>query len=210
MENITYGERSLIPKLVFVFLLAIGVATIGLVAGSFVPPALMLPLIFLELVLLLVMVFARRAKKVGYSLMFAFMFISGITMYATLSYYVSTIGASEVLKAFGIALVSFIGIAIYAVKTKEDFSFLGGFLTLGLFVLIGFLLVGMFIPFSSGLNMGIAAAGILIFVGFTLYDFNRLSKYGFSEEEIPFIVISIYLNFINLFISILRFFKSDD
>lgn len=211
MNTVTsYGQRSLMPKLVMTFLAAIGVATIGLVAGSYMPPVMMLPLIVLELVLLLAVFFTRKAKKVGYGLMFSFMFVSGATLYPALAYNVSAIGAGEVLKAFVIAIVAFVGVAIYAAKTKEDFSFLGGFLMLGLFVLIGFTLVGIFVPFSSGLSMGIAAGGILIFLGFTLYDINRLAKHGFSEQEIPMIVISIYLDFINLFLSILRFFRSDD
>jgi uncharacterized protein len=210
MNSISYGAKSALPKLIVTFMAAIGIATLGLVAGSFLPPAMVLPLIVVEFILLFVMIFARKAKRVGYGLMYAFMFVSGATLYPTLAYYVSAIGASEVLKAFIIAVASFVGVAIYAAKTKEDFTFLGGFLTMGLFVLIGFMIVGIFIPFSSTTNMAIAAGGILIFLGFTLFDINRLAKYGFHEEEIPMIVISIYLDFINLFLSILRFFRSDD
>ncbi|RAK18956.1 inhibitor of apoptosis-promoting Bax1 [Anoxybacillus vitaminiphilus] len=120
------------------------------------------------------------------------------------------LGAGEVFKGFALAVVSFAGVAIYAARTKEDFSFLGGFLTMGLFALLGLLLIQLFIPFSSAGQVGISALGILLFLGFTIFDINRLARYGFTEEEIPMIVVNIYLDFINLFTYVLRFFASDE
>ncbi|EZP76931.1 hypothetical protein H839_10053 [Parageobacillus genomosp. 1] len=185
-------------------------ATGGLYVGQWIPAALHLPLAMLEIVLLLVMIFSRSKKAVGYPLMYSFMLVSGATLYPLIGYYISVIGADAVLKAFALAVVSFSGVAIYAAKTKEDFSFLGGFLILGAFALLGLLIIQWFIPFSSVGQMGIAALGILIFLGFTIYDINRLARYGFTEADIPMIVVNIYLDFINLFVYILRFFASDE
>jgi FtsH-binding integral membrane protein len=168
------------------------------------------PLMVLELILLFAMIFARRKKAVGYSLMYSFMFISGATLFPFIAQYIHIIGAAAVFKAFALAVVSFTGVALYAAKTKEDFSFLGGFLMLGAFALLGLLLIQFFIPFSSVGQMGISALGILIFLGFTIYDINRLAHHGFSEADIPMIVVNIYLDFINLFTYILRFFASDE
>jgi FtsH-binding integral membrane protein len=205
----TYSS-SPIAKLTVTFLAALAVATGGLYIGQWIPAALHLPLAMLEIVLLLVMIFSRSKKAVGYPLMYSFMLVSGATLYPLIGYYISVIGADAVLKAFALAVVSFSGVAIYAAKTKEDFSFLGGFLILGAFALLGLLIIQWFIPFSSVGQMGIAALGILIFLGFTIYDINRLARYGFTEADIPMIVVNIYLDFINLFVYILRFFASDE
>ncbi|KYD15766.1 Bax inhibitor-1/YccA family protein [Saccharococcus caldoxylosilyticus] len=209
LYSTTYSS-SPIAKLTVTFLAALAVATGGLYVGQWIPAAMHLPLAVLEIVLLLVMIFARSKKAVGYPLMYSFMLVSGATLYPLIGYYISVIGADAVLKAFALAAVSFSGVAIYAAKTKEDFSFLGGFLMLGAFALLGLLIIQWFIPFSSVGQMGIAALGILIFLGFTIYDINRLARYGFTEADIPMIVVNIYLDFINLFIYVLRFFASDE
>jgi uncharacterized protein len=209
LYSTTYSS-SPIAKLTITFLAALAVATGGLYVGQWIPAAMHLPLAVLEIVLLLVMIFARSKKAVGYPLMYSFMLVSGATLYPLIGYYISVIGADAVLKAFALAAVSFSGVAIYAAKTKEDFSFLGGFLMLGAFALLGLLIIQWFIPFSSVGQMGIAALGILIFLGFTIYDINRLARYGFTEADIPMIVVNIYLDFINLFIYVLRFFASDE
>jgi FtsH-binding integral membrane protein len=207
--SVTHSS-SPIAKLVVTFLSALAVATGGLYVGQWIPAAMYMPLIVLELILLIVMMFARSKKAVGYPLMYSFMFISGATLFPLIAQYIHIIGAAAVLKAFMLAVVSFTGVALYAAKTKEDFSFLGGFLMLGAFALLGLLLIQFFIPFSSVGQMGISALGILIFLGFTIYDINRLAHYGFSEADIPMIVVNIYLDFINLFTYILRFFASDE
>jgi uncharacterized protein len=209
LYSTTYSS-SPIAKLTVTFLAALAVATGGLYVGQWIPAAMHLPLAVLEIVLLLVMIFARSKKAVGYPLMYSFMLVSGATLYPLIGYYISVIGADAVLKAFALAAVSFSGVAIYAAKTREDFSFLGGFLMLGAFALLGLLIIQWFIPFSSVGQMGIAALGILIFLGFTIYDINRLARYGFTEADIPMIVVNIYLDFINLFIYVLRFFASDE
>jgi uncharacterized protein len=209
LYSTTYSS-SPIAKLTVTFLAALAVATGGLYVGQWIPAAMHLPLAVLEIVLLLVMIFARSKKAVGYPLMYSFMLVSGATLYPLIGYYISVIGADAVLKAFALAAVSFSGVAIYAAKTKEDFSFLGGFLMLGAFALLGLLIIQWFIPFSNVGQMGIAALGILIFLGFTIYDINRLARYGFTEADIPMIVVNIYLDFINLFIYVLRFFASDE
>src|SRR5690606_2742705 len=97
--------------------------------------------------------------------------------------------------------------AIFGAVTKFNFGFLGNFLFFSLLILIIILLAGLFIPFSNTVNLIISIAGIAIFAGYTLYDFNQIARNGFQEEDIPSIVIDIYLDFINLFTYILRFIR---
>lgn len=206
MTSYTSTAQRPYSKLYMAFFSGLLVATIGLFTGQYIPPALMVPLMIVEVIMIFMMVMVRKRKAVGYPMMFAFMFISGMTLYPVIADYVSVLGADTVLKAFGITTVSFAGIAIYATVSKKDFTFLGGFLFMGLLVLFVSGIVNIFLPFSHTTDLIYSAFGIFIFVGYTLFDFSRLTHHGFTEKDIPLIVISVYLDFVNLFLYILRFF----
>ncbi|WP_121616603.1 Bax inhibitor-1/YccA family protein [Virgibacillus halodenitrificans] len=202
-----YQKSNPIGKLMSAFFFAFLLAVIGVYAGQYIPPQFIWPLAILELVLVIIVAFTRNRKGLGYFVMYLFMFVSGLTLYAMLAHYVSVLGADEVLKAFIIAVVAFAALAIYGSMTKFNLGFLGNFLFFGLLVLVLVLIAGIFIPFSNIVNLIIAIAGIGIFAGYTLYDFNQIARNGFEEEDIPTIVVNIYLDFINLFTYILRFMK---
>jgi len=181
------------------------VATIGLYVGQYVPKALFMPLAIVEIIMVFMMVFARKKKSMGYLMMFAFMLISGLTLYPAISYYVSTLGANAVFRAAGITAVAFGGTALYAMISKRDFRFLGGFLFISVLALLVMGILQIFFPVSGTAELIYSAFGIFIFVGYTLYDFSRLTINGFTDRDIPMIVVSIYLDIVNLFLYILRF-----
>ncbi|MTT31036.1 BAX inhibitor (BI)-1/YccA family protein [Terrilactibacillus sp. BCM23-1] len=192
-------------KLFAAFFSGLLVATAGLYTGQYVPPALFLPLVVVEIIMLIAMVFARKRKAIGYLLMYAFMAISGLTLYPAISTYISILGATVVLQAFAVTTAAFGGIAIFAMVSKRDFTFLGNFLFISVIALIALGIMNIFLPFSSTTSLVISGFGILVFVGYTLYDFSRLTLYGFSDQDIPRIVVSVYLDFVNLFLYILQF-----
>lgn len=181
------------------------VVTLGLYSGQFVPYALFLPLVIVEIVMIFMMMFARKRKAIGYPLMFAFMFISGLTLFPAIAFYISTLGAGVVLRAAGITAVAFGGTAAYAMISKRDFRFLGGFLSISVIALFALMILQMFFPISGTAELVFSAFGIFIFIGYTLYDFSRLTIEGFTDKDIPFLVVCIYLDIVNLFLFILRF-----
>jgi len=194
-------------KLMRMFTLSILISFIGTVVGTQVPPALFLPLIILEFAMLIGAFFIRRSKRsIGYLFVYAFTFLSGVTLYPVIANYASVGGAKMVNSAFIVTTVIFAGLTAYAYFSKRDFSFLGGMLMVGLLTLIGFSLVGLFVGgFSGPLGLGIAVVGVLVFSGFILYDISQY-KHGLPDEAIPLAVLSLYLNFINLFLYVLRLF----
>ncbi|WP_100486539.1 Bax inhibitor-1 family protein [Sporolactobacillus pectinivorans] len=192
-------------KLFGAFFSGLLATTAGVYVGQYVPAALQLPLWIAELVLIFIMMAVRKRQSVGYLMMYAFMFISGLTLYSVLNVYTHMLGTAVVLQAFTITTVSFGAIAVYTMVSKRDFSFLGRFLFLALIALVIIPIVGIFIPFSSMTMMIYSGMGILIFIGYTLFDFSRLTVHGFTDQDIPMIVVSIYLDFINLFMYILQF-----
>lgn len=195
-----------LPSVLRTFAISLGIAFAGTMAGVFVPPALFLPLIILEFAMLIGAFFLRRRKSISYTFLFVFTFISGVTTYPIVSHYLATVGANTVITALGTTTAVFAGIAIYASTTKRDFSFLGGMLLAALIALISIAIFNIIWPLSSTGMLAFSFIGVLVFSGYVLFDFNRMKHYGVSAEEVPLMALNLYLDFINLFISILRIF----
>lgn len=100
--------------------------------------------------------------------------------------------------------IIFIFIASYATITKKDFSFLGGILSIALLAFIIIAIIRIFWPLDDTSLLTYSFIGVLIFSGYILYDFNRLKKYGIKKSQIPTYTLNLYLDFINLFLNLLR------
>ncbi|QCJ45122.1 Bax inhibitor-1/YccA family protein [Bacillus sp. S3] len=194
------------PSVLRTFALSLAIAFLGTMAGVYVPPSLFLPLAILEFVMILAAVFFRRKKAISYSFLYIFTFISGITLYPIVAYYAATAGANVVIMAFATTTVVFSGISIYAAKSKRNFSFLGGFLLAALLAMVAIGLFNMFFPLSSTGMLAYSFIGVVVFSGYVLFDISRMKHYGVRAEDVPLMALSLYLDFINLFISILRIF----
>ncbi len=202
----TQTSTEFMPSVLRTFALSLAFAFIGTMAGVFVPTSLFLPLSILELVMLFAAFFFRRKKAISYSFLYIFTFISGITLYPIVAHYMATTGANTVIMAFATTTVVFTGIAIYASKSKRNFSFLGGFLLAALLALVAISIFNIFWPLSTTGMLAYSFIGVMVFSGYVLFDFSRMKHYGVSAEDVPLMALSLYLDFINLFISILRIF----
>ncbi|GGD27396.1 Bax inhibitor-1/YccA family protein [Pontibacillus salipaludis] len=200
-------KHELLSKVLRTFALSLLVATVGLYMGQWVPPALFLPLVILEFILLISVFFLRKAKKIGYGFLFLFTFISGLTLYPAISYYISSIGATTVLMVLGVTTVIFIVLSLYAWKTKRDLSFLGGILMSALLALILVWLIHIFFNLGSAAILVITLISVVIFSGFIIYDINKIKNGHFNEKDVPLLALNLYLDFINLFLDLLRLVK---
>ena len=137
----------------------------------------------------------------------AFASVMGISLSLIFAVYTS---ASIVLALVG-TTVSFGALAFYGYFTKRDLSGFGPFLFAGVIGLIVASVVGMFVQ-STALQMTINVIAILIFLGLTAYDMNRIRDmfWNASEPDIGrwqwFGALSLYINFINIFVSLLQLF----
>ena len=84
-----------------------------------------------------------------------------------------------------------------------DFNFLGPFLFAGVMGLITTSFVQIFLPFSANFDLFVASFSVLIFSGFVLYDTQQIMR-RLSVDEAILGSLSLYLDFLNLFLSILR------
>ncbi len=181
-------------------------AAAGSVIGQFVPPTLTMFLMFAEIVMVFVASFVRRRRAVGWTFVFAFSVISGITLTPILAYYTQAIGVQMVQEAFIVTAAAFAVTAFVGSRKSLDFGWLGHLVFAALIVLLGLGVISFFVPFSSSLDFVYTYLGIAVFVGYLLFDVNRLTRYGVNPEQVPMVVLQLYLDFVNLFLFILRLF----
>lgn len=96
--------------------------------------------------------------------------------------------------------IIFLGLSGYALTTKRDFSFMGGFLAMGMVVIFVAILASIFIQMPA-LHLAISAAVIMLMSGFILYDTSRMVNGG--ETNYIMATIGLYLNIYNIFIHLL-------
>ena len=168
-------------------------------------------LVILEFVLLFALFAVKNKPGINLAVLFGFTFMSGLTITPLLSnILMMPSGASIVAQAFLMTSVAFGGISMFAMTTKKDFSGMGKMLFIALIILIVGSISNIFFQ-SPLLQLGIAGVGALLFSAFILYDTQQIIKGGF-ETPIE-AAIALYLDFFNLFVSLLQIFGilgSDD
>ena len=133
----------------------------------------------------------------------------------TLSFIFLAYTQTSIVSTFFICAGTFIGCSIYGWTTKRDLTSVGGFLMMGLIGIIIASLVNMFIR-SSAMNMIISYIGVIVFVGLTAYDTQKLKNMALTQpagvdgavvrKGAILGALSLYLDFINLFLMLLRIF----
>ena len=135
-----------------------------------------------------------------------FWVFSGI-MGLSLSYIFIAYTGASVARTFFVTSATYGALSLYGYTTKKSLTGMGTFLFMGLIGVIIAGLVNMFLQ-SPGLQFAISALGVVIFAGLTAYDTQRIKDsyaMGGASEHIAIMgALSLYLNFINLFVSLLR------
>ena len=138
---------------------------------------------------------------------FAFAAVMGVSLSLLFAVYTS----ASIAQALVGTVVSFSALAGWGYFTKKDISGWGPFLFAGVIGLIIASIVGIFVE-STALQMTLNVLTILIFLGLTAYDMNRIRDmfWNAAESEIGrmqwFGALSLYINFINIFVSMLQLF----
>jgi uncharacterized protein len=148
--------------------------------------------------------YERMSKGTLQVLLYGFAVLMGLS-FATI-FIVYQIGS--IVSAFMGAAILFGTLSFYGYFTKKDLSSWGTFLIVGLIALIITSIVNIFIG-SSALAMTLSAIAIIIFLGLTAYDTQRIREMVTYENDGKAEVmgaLSLYLNFINIFLSLLQLF----
>ena len=173
--------------------------------------SLYLPLVIVELVMVVALSAGLRKMSAGLAatMFLAYAALNGLTLGLIVALYT---GAS-VARVFFITAGSYGAMAAWGATTRRELSAMGSFLMMGVFAILIAMLVNMFVA-SSALDWAISVLGALIFAGLTAFDVQRFKALGYtgfsSKREAGQSAIrgalNLYLDFINMFLFLLRLF----
>lgn len=150
-----------------------------------------------------IFVLPRTANSsAGIGVIFAITGLMGFGLGAVLSLYLALPNGPQIIgTAFAGTGIIFLGLSGYALTSKRDFSFMGGFLFAGMMVAVLAIIANLFLQMPA-LSLAISAAIIMLMSGFILFDTSRIIRGG--ETNYIFATYSLYLSIFNIFISLLN------
>ena len=168
---------------------------------------------FAPLAFILVLSFGinRMSKTTAQALFWVFCAVMGASMSNIFAIYTS----GSIASTFFVTAAMFAGISLYGYTTKADLTKLGSFMIMGLIGVLLASLVNIFLQ-SSALQFAITIIGVVVFVGLTAYDTQRIKadyiQHSYAEgsdeagKRSVFDALGLYLNFVNLFQLLLQLF----
>ena len=114
-------------------------------------------------------------------------------------------GSEIVMGALSTTAVMFVGLSAYALTTRKDFSFLGGFVFVGFLVLLAAIVANLFLGLPA-LSLAISAAAVLVVSAAILFDTSRMVHDG--ETNYVMMTVSLYANIYVLFLHLLNLFHA--
>lgn len=214
------AEDAAFLRKVYAYMTA-GLAATGLVAmtvasspaalGFVLQRPVFTGLILVELVMVIAFAaLAPRMRAVGAGALF---FVYSLTNGLTLSVIFVAYTRSSIATAFFVTAGTFAGMSAYGFVTRRDLSSMGSFLLMGLFGLVIAGAVNLWLQ-SPLVTWVTTCAGVLVFVGLTAYDTQKIKRLnvignaGTDEDHKEAIhgALTLYLDFVNLFLYVLRLF----
>ena len=204
--------------------MAVGLGLTGVVAWYVSSSPAILQLVFGNRALFFVLIIAqlgmvfslsgmisRMSSGTATGLFVVYSALNGVT----LSFIFIIYTQASIVSTFFVCAGTFLACSIYGWTTKRDLTSLGGFLMMGLIGIIIASLANLFFR-SSGLSMMISYIGVFVFVGLTAYDSQKIKNLAMTQPaglEAGVVrkgailgALSLYLDFINLFLMLLRIF----
>jgi FtsH-binding integral membrane protein len=150
----------------------------------------------------------RISAGTAQALFWAYAALVGVQFSSLFLVYTGT----SIAQAFFATAAGFLGLSLYGYTTKRDLSGFGTFLIMGVVGLFVAMLLNIFLR-SPALNLGISAIGVLIFAGLTVYDTQKIKSIYFAvagngeamAKSAVIGALNLYLDFINMFLFLLRF-----
>lgn len=163
--------------------------------------------VFMLAPLLLVFFLSARIDRMESSTASALFWTYAGLMGASLATVFLAYTGASIARTFFISAGAFAALSIYGNTTKRDLTGFGSFLIMGL---VGILIAGLVNIFlqSAAVHFVISAVGVLVFAGLTAYDTQKIKEgyYGFGGTKGTIMgALTLYLDFVNLFLFMLRF-----
>ena len=151
---------------------------------------------------LLFLTYRLKNSAAGIAAVFALTGFMGLTLGPMLSVYLKAVpnGGELVTTSLGITGLLFAGLSFYVVRSRRDMSFMRSFLTVGLFGLLGVIVVGLFVDLSA-FQMVISSAVVLLMAGCILFETSAIIHGGQTNYILA--TVSLYVSLYNIFINLL-------
>ena len=168
--------------------------------------------IFAPLIIVMVMSFGinRISTGAAQALFWVFATVMGLSLSTIFLVYTP----GSIATAFFATAAGFASLSLWGYTTKKDLSGMGTFLVMGLFGLIVAMIINLFWQ-NTMFDLAISAIGVLIFAGLTAYDTQKIKSMYFAVAGTEYHgkakimgALTLYLDFINLFLFLLRFMGS--
>ncbi len=114
-------------------------------------------------------------------------------------------GASAVMNALGLTAFAFIGLSAYAVATKKDFSFMAGFINIGLWVMLGSIILSLIFDLGA-FQLAISAGIVILMSSLILFQTSAIIHGG--ETNYIRATVTLFMSIYNLFMSLLHLFMA--
>jgi hypothetical protein len=170
-----------------------------------------LPWVLILSPLALVMVLSFGINRLSTGTAQALFWVYAALMGLSLSTIFLTYTGASIAQTFFATAAAFVSLSLWGYTTKKDLSGFGTFLIMGLVGLLVAMLINIFLQ-SPVMHLAISAIGVLIFAGLTAYDTQKIKSMYFEVRGTEFIgksaimgALTLYLDFINLFLFLLRF-----
>ena len=155
---------------------------------------------------------SARLHKISFAKAQTVFWIFSGVMGLSMAYIFIAFTGTSIARVFFITAGTFAGMSLYGYTTKKDLTGWGSFLFMGLIGIIIAMIVNIFLQ-SGMLSFIISCVGVLVFVGLTAYDTQRIKEMYYASDH-PEIsgkkaimgALKLYLDFINLFIMLLHLF----
>jgi hypothetical protein len=187
------------------------VATANPTTGAIQPTLLGWVALFGPLALVFALSFGinRMSTKTAQGLYWVYAALVGVQFSTLFLVYTGV----SIAQAFFATAAAFLGLSLWGYTTKRDLSPVGTFLIMGVVGLLVAMLINMFLR-SPGLDLAISAIGVLIFAGLTAYDTQKIKSIYFvvagngeaMAKTAVLGALNLYLDFINMFLFLLRLF----
>jgi FtsH-binding integral membrane protein len=162
-----------------------------------------------------VMVLSFGVNRLSRSATQALFWAFAAAMGASLANIFLIYSGASIARVFFISAITFAAMSLYGYTTRADLSRMGSFLIMGLIGVVVASVVNLFIA-STALQFAISVIGVLVFVGLTAFDTQRIKsgylQYSYAEgtdlaaRRSVYDALTLYLNFINLFMLLLQLF----
>ncbi len=154
-----------------------------------------------EIAALFGLMFSKSKPGLNLFMLFAFTSLSGVTLVPLLGMVIAKAGLGAIWQALGMTTIVFGLMSVYALKTKNDLANMGKMLFIALIVVLVCSLINLFLG-SPMFQVVIAGASAVLFSLYIAYDTQNIVK-GMYDSPID-AAVSLYLDFLNVFISILQ------